>query len=515
MRCTVAAAAVAPLAMAILSATPASSFSTGPLGFAAPSALRSPLGAPSASTRTRSARRMGGSLGLRAHLDPSTIHHASEVLQHDWATLFASADPSHLNWNLLADAAADAIDPASIGSDSSGSGMGKPLFGDFEFPKLPLPQFPDVWGGWMGLLKGTIVKLAEVTGSYGTAIIFIVAIVKAITYPLNYQVYAAQAEMATLQPELDRIKEEYKDNQDLINMRTSQLYQNAEVNPLAGCLPVLIQFPIFIGLYRTLVNLGKDSSFSEGFLFIPSLAGPVQAGLPTDYDGGLREDAPWLLQNWVDGVPPLGWHDTLAYCAVPVMVVIAQLVSNAYTKATAPPKKPEEQQGDGSLETLLAVFPFLIGWFALNLPAGCALYWLVNTVSTFGIQVYIKSLFKKPEPAMAGAGGGGGASGKEDQENVIVKGLKTVVDTADGILGAGLPDTEELRRQNQGPPPEVDGVKEGPKPWESDFWLVPEKKSPQSLALKETELDDLAAKAKAAREARKAAKAAKDAAKEA
>ena len=56
---------------------------------------------------------------------------------------------------------------------------------------------------------------------------------------------------------------------------------------------------------------------------------------------------------------------------------------------------------------------------------------------------------------MAGAGGGGGAPGKEEQENVIVKGLKTVVDTADGILGAGLPDTEELRRQKQGPPPEV------------------------------------------------------------
>jgi len=56
---------------------------------------------------------------------------------------------------------------------------------------------------------------------------------------------------------------------------------------------------------------------------------------------------------------------------------------------------------------------------------------------------------------MAGAGGGGGAPGKEEKENVSVKGLKTVVDTADGILGAGLPDTEELRRQKQGPPPEV------------------------------------------------------------
>lgn len=96
------------------------------------------------------------------------------------------------------------------------------------------------------------------TGSYGLSIISIVLCVKAITYPLNYKVYAAQFEMQAIQPEIDRIKEEYADNPEIINMRTSVLFQEKEVNPLAGCLPILIQFPVFIGLYRTLLNLGRD-----------------------------------------------------------------------------------------------------------------------------------------------------------------------------------------------------------------------------------------------------------------
>ena len=265
-------------------------------------------------------------------------------------------------------------------------------------------------------------------------------------------------------------------------MRTSALFQDKEVNPLAGCLPIFLQLPIFIGLYRTLLNLGKDRVLEESFLFLPSLEGPVVAGLPTDYVG-VREDAPWLLQNWVDGAPPLGWHDTAIYCVLPVLIVLAQLASNAYTKATAPPKKMEEQKGDGSMETILALFPYLIGWFALNLPSGCALYWLTNTCATMGTQIYIKSLFKKPEPALAGAGGV--AMPAEDKENPLVMGFKKVVDTADGLLGAGLPSKDEIKRMDEGPPPEIDGeVKSGPKPWESDFWLVPDKKSPQQLSLR-------------------------------
>ncbi len=88
---------------------------------------------------------------------------------------------------------------------------------------------------------------------------------------------------------------------------------------------------------------GQDRLINEPFLFLPSLEGPVVAGLPTDYVG-VREDAPWLLQNWVDGHPPLGWHDTAMYCIIPVLIVVAQIASTAYSKASAPPKKNVEPQ---------------------------------------------------------------------------------------------------------------------------------------------------------------------------
>ena len=174
--------------------------------------------------------------------------------------------------------------------------MTKPgWFDDLNLPSLNLPSV-DPWKIWMSFLQASIFKLRDITGSFGLAIICIVICVKAITYPLNYKVYSAQFEMQAIQPEIERIKEEFKDNPALINLRTSVLFQEKSVNPLAGCLPVLIQFPIFVGLYRTLL---KDRQLAEPFLFLPSLEGPVVAGLPTDYVG-VREDAPWLLQ--VDAV---------------------------------------------------------------------------------------------------------------------------------------------------------------------------------------------------------------------
>jgi YidC/Oxa1 family membrane protein insertase len=231
---------------------------------------------------------------ISAVMDPSVVQHAADYMQQDWNSLAAAFHDSHSifdqGMNLIADAMAGVIDPSEIKSSVAGTGMTKPGW----FDGLNLPSI-DPWKSWMSFLQLSIFKLREVTGSFGLAIICIVICVKAITYPLNYKVYSAQFEMQAIQPEIERIKEEFKDNPDLINLRTSVLFQEKSVNPLAGCLPVLIQFPIFVGLYRTLLNLGKDRKLEEPFLFLPSLEGPVVAGLPTDYVG-VREDAPWLLQ---------------------------------------------------------------------------------------------------------------------------------------------------------------------------------------------------------------------------
>jgi hypothetical protein len=217
------------------------------------------------------------SASTKAMLDPASAQYAADLLaQHDVTMLADALHGAAMHLSDAAAAAADGVvDISKMTGSVSGTGMTKPMSSALE---VEWPVNFDPWGFWMASLKSTIFKLHDATGSYGLSIIAIVAIVKAVTYPLNYKVYASQFEMQAIQPEIDRIKEEYADNPEIINMRTSVLFQEKEVNPLAGCLPILIQFPVFIGLYRTLLNLGRDRVLEEPFLFIPSLMGPVVAG---------------------------------------------------------------------------------------------------------------------------------------------------------------------------------------------------------------------------------------------
>lgn len=94
---------------------------------------------------------------------------------------------------------------------------------------------------------------------------------------------------------------------------TALLYQETEVNPLAGCIPALLQIPVFLSLYRSFTNLAtsSDSQLNEPFLWLPSLTGPVFGTRSTD----------WLLTGWHDNIPQLGWSTTIAYLSLPVMLV--------------------------------------------------------------------------------------------------------------------------------------------------------------------------------------------------
>jgi hypothetical protein len=224
-----------------------------------------------------------------------------------------------------------------------------------------------------------------------------------------------------------------------------------------------------------------------------------------------RRPKPSELICWI---PQLGWHDTAIYCTLPVLIVVAQLVSSAITKAGAPKKKPAEASGDGSMETIVALLPFLIGWFAMNLPAGCALYWLINTTFTTAQQVYIKSLFK---PALEVAGATPAVSTstvnivteaekkmqEQASEDVALRGFKAAYKVFDDFLGMGLPEA---------PSPEEAAAKkvkdeEGGmlSPLDKDFWIKDDSKAGK---LKDAEKDEIRAKflaAKAAREAKKKA----------
>lgn len=105
-----------------------------------------------------------------------------------------------------------------------------------------------------------------------------------------------------------------------------------QVNPLAGCLPALVQIPVFLALYRSFLDLAQGGKLDEPFLWLPNLDGPIYGARSTD----------WLLKGWQDGVPSLGWHDTLCFLTLPIILIVAQTIS--LRVLTPPSDDPAVQQ---------------------------------------------------------------------------------------------------------------------------------------------------------------------------
>lgn len=213
-------------------------------------------------------------------------------------------------------------------------------------------------------------------GAYGASIILFTAGVKLALLPVTYKQMESAQRLQALAPKAKELKEKYGRNKALLNQLTAKLYEDAEVNPLAGCLPALAQIPIFIALYRSLLNLASNSDFNEPFLWLPSLAGPLY---------GQQRGMDWLTANWVDGVPSLGWHDTIAFLTIPAILVVTQSISQRMLSPPTPddPKAAQTQR-------ILKYLPFMVGYFSLSVPAGLGLYWITNNLISTSISLAIK-----------------------------------------------------------------------------------------------------------------------------
>ncbi|XP_059430597.1 inner membrane protein PPF-1, chloroplastic-like [Corylus avellana] len=245
--------------------------------------------------------------------------------------------------------------------------------------------------GWFGFISDAMevvlkvlkdgLAAVHVPYAYGFAIILLTVIVKIATFPLTKQQVESTLAMQNLQPKIKAIQQRYAGNQERIQLETSRLYKQAGVNPLAGCFPTLATIPVWIGLYQALSNVANEGLLTEGFFWIPSLAGPTTIAARQSGSG-----VSWLFP-FVDGHPPLGWNDTAAYLVLPVLLVASQYFSMELMK---PP-----QTDDPAQKNTLLVFKFLplmIGYFSLSVPSGLSIYWFTNNVLSTAQQVWLRKL---------------------------------------------------------------------------------------------------------------------------
>lgn len=306
-----------------------------------------------------------------ARRDSSTVGRASLPVLRAGPGLDIAPALLHQVAQGLADASEVASNLASSGADTAAAAAAADNGGGVFAGLVTLTE--SAITGIHTLLNGVGIEY-----SYGIAIIAFTLAVKALTFPLTYQQLASTTKMQLVQPKMKEIQKKYANDPEQANKAIAELYKTEEINPLSGCLPTLAQIPIFISLYRALLNLAKEGKLNEPFLWLPSLDGPVFGASPAD-------SLNWI-KVWENGVPKLGWHDTLAYLTIPVILVITQSVSQQLMQ---PPKKPG-QENDSS-QAILKFLPLLIGWFSLNVPSGLGVYWIINNFISTASSVFIRN----------------------------------------------------------------------------------------------------------------------------
>jgi YidC/Oxa1 family membrane protein insertase len=251
------------------------------------------------------------------------------------------------------------------------------------------PPSLGLWGSFVNFIAIALVffdhslEAVNIPYSFGFAIILFTVLVRLATFPLNMQQIKSSKAMQELQPKLKELQDKYKGDREKLAQEQMKLYREAGVNPLGGCLPMLVQMPIWFALYQSLVQLSTQGLLREGFFWIPSLAGPVSS-----WGGGIE---------WLWPFPPtVGWGNAVAYLVMPILLLVSQFYMQQLM--TPPTSDPQQAQ----MQSIMKFMPLMFGYFALIVPSGLTLYWFTSNILGIVQHFFTKTQLDQA-PAKAGA----------------------------------------------------------------------------------------------------------------
>ena len=202
-----------------------------------------------------------------------------------------------------------------------------------------------IYGLLKGIIESMLVFMHNLTGNFGLAIIGVTILMKRILLPLTLKQDKSMKSMKKLQPELDKIKEQYKGDSKMLNQKTMELYQKHKVNPAGGCLPLLVQLPILWALF-----------------------GVLRGGI-------VPQDSTFL---WMQLVQPDPYY---------ILPVLNGVVSFVQQKVMGSSDNPQ-------MKNMMYMFPIMMVFISYKMPAGLQIYWLTSSLAGV-IQQYL--IMKKGE----------------------------------------------------------------------------------------------------------------------
>lgn len=196
----------------------------------------------------------------------------------------------------------------------------------------------------------------QYVGNYGIAIIVFTILVKLALYPLTADQLKHSKKLQDIQPKVAELQKKHAKDKETLNQKIMELYKEEKVNPARGCLPLLIQMPIILGLFALLKNpvayikdAGMLQAIHESFLYIPDLSQPDK----------------WIL---------------------PILAGVTTYFSFALT-STSP-----ETANNPTMKMMKYIFPLMIVWWGRSFPAGLTLYWFISTLVQLVQQYFINRM---------------------------------------------------------------------------------------------------------------------------
>ena len=235
-----------------------------------------------------------------------------------------------------------------------------------------------IWLAFVELLEQVLLTFYRWTGSAGFAIILFTIVARIVILPLTIKSLQSSRKMQELQPHMKELQRKYGKDPQKLQEETMRLYREYKVNPVGGCLPMLLQLPIFLGVYQAVINLTRVSPAEyAGSAMLRVLNEQGIAVSVADATLGQPQLAGSFL--WL---PDLGKTDP--YYILPILSVIFQLV----VQLMATPRVQDPLQ-KAIMQSML-ILPIVFGYIGFIFPSGAVLYWVVGSILSI-IQQYIIS----------------------------------------------------------------------------------------------------------------------------
>lgn len=241
-----------------------------------------------------------------------------------------------------------------------------------------------LWSAAGDIFASIIVFFYSFTNNYGIAIILMTILIRVALYPLMQKQMVSMREMQKIQPLMKAVQDKYKNDKERLNKELMALYKEHKVNPMSGCLPLIIQMPILILLFQVLREfkyyIPNTEIIDGGFLWIANQVEIIKDGLP-EMVGGLA--APEQLISLGDGILGIQYLGIMPFLVGGSMYIQQKMTSTGST-ATAAGKDGGSAQQTQKMMTIM--MPLLIGFMSFTLPSGLTLYWFTSTLLGIGQQ---------------------------------------------------------------------------------------------------------------------------------